>query len=297
MSRVSGASARSSETREGSTRGGSGAGGDLLKSASSSRKPKGLVRGRSVARRSPSTRRPIGARVDENGRTRPSPTPTPRARLLAARAARSALPRGWPARRASHGGGIAARGAELAPRGSCPGPRPPVREPSVWDATSFRRPPLRSRRGGEGRSGHARRVRARRRPGRPDASRRSGACASSRGVASRWRRLRLQSRTTPVVAAHGGGGPPDAARRGHARRRHARHGVPATGALALALALAEPRDARLGLRDAGSGTRTSWVEEIEPGVFITIARDGTTGHEVLRRVRFSKRMFGDTEAT
>jgi hypothetical protein len=30
---------------------------------------------------------------------------------------------------------------------------------------------------------------------------------------------------------------------------------------------------------------------------MTIARDATTGHHVLRRVRFSKRVFSDTEAT
>ena len=49
---------------------------------------------------------------------------------------------------------------------------------------------------------------------------------------------------------------------------------------------------------SSSGTPGSqWVEEIEPGVFMTIACDATTGHHVLRRVRFSKRVFSDTEAT
>ena len=58
-----------------------------------------------------------------------------------------------------------------------------------------------------------------------------------------------------------------------------------------------PNPATPGSGSGTPGSRSSWVEEIEPGVFITIARDGTTGHEVLRRVRFSKRMFSDTEAT
>ena len=49
---------------------------------------------------------------------------------------------------------------------------------------------------------------------------------------------------------------------------------------------------------SSSGTPGSqWVEEIEPGVFMTIACDAATGHHVLRRVRFSKRVFSDTEAT
>ena len=48
--------------------------------------------------------------------------------------------------------------------------------------------------------------------------------------------------------------------------------------------------------DVQSPTET-WIEEVEPGVFMTIGVDQGSGQHVLRRVRFSKRVFSDTEAT
>jgi hypothetical protein len=49
--------------------------------------------------------------------------------------------------------------------------------------------------------------------------------------------------------------------------------------------------------NASSPGSCEWVEEVEPGVFMTLALDAGTGHHVLRRVRFSKRVFTDAEAT
>lgn len=46
-----------------------------------------------------------------------------------------------------------------------------------------------------------------------------------------------------------------------------------------------------------SPSAQEWVEEVEPGVFMTIGVEPGTGHHTLRRVRFSKRVFSDTEAT
>jgi hypothetical protein len=41
---------------------------------------------------------------------------------------------------------------------------------------------------------------------------------------------------------------------------------------------------------------TEWVEEVEPGVFLTIARHHSSAANVLRRVRFSKTKFSDGNA-
>ena len=247
LSRVSGASARSSETREGSTRGGSGAGGGEIGFVVSETERASSEGGASLGVRLRGRGARL-ARVDENG-SDASLADADAARggggahanAASAAAERDALRMEVASLRAALG---------LAERaGDATGPRPPVREPSVLgrDVVPARRC---ARRGGEGRSGHARRVRARRRPGRaeppvvvapvpPVATTPVVAAAPAPPVA-----------TTPVVAATPRRRrPPDAAG-WHARRRHARHGVPATGALALALALAEPRDARLGLRDA-----------------------------------------------
>ena len=46
---------------------------------------------------------------------------------------------------------------------------------------------------------------------------------------------------------------------------------------------------------AGPDGAAEWVEEVEPGVFLTVAVDAS-GRHVLRRVRFSRRRFGDGEA-
>ena len=45
-----------------------------------------------------------------------------------------------------------------------------------------------------------------------------------------------------------------------------------------------------------NGGGGDWVEEVEPGVFMTIAADPITGQHVLKRVRFSKRKFSDGNA-
>lgn len=47
--------------------------------------------------------------------------------------------------------------------------------------------------------------------------------------------------------------------------------------------------------DPGPDDAAEWVEEVEPGVFLTVAVDAA-GRHVLRRVRFSRRRFGDGEA-
>lgn len=43
-------------------------------------------------------------------------------------------------------------------------------------------------------------------------------------------------------------------------------------------------------------TTAEWVEEVEPGVFLTIAAHGSSAAHVLRRVRFSKSKFSDGNA-
>ena len=45
-----------------------------------------------------------------------------------------------------------------------------------------------------------------------------------------------------------------------------------------------------------AATTTEWVEEVEPGVFLTIATHGSSAAHVLRRVRFSKSKFSDGNA-
>ena len=130
LSRVSGASARSSETREGSTRGGSGAGGGEIGFVVSE-----TERASSEAERRSAfafaTRRPIGARVDENG-SDASLADADAARAAAARARRDAASAA--AERDALRMEVASLRAalRLAERaGDATGPRPPVREPSV----------------------------------------------------------------------------------------------------------------------------------------------------------------------
>jgi len=297
LSRVSGASARSSEMREGSTRGGSGAGGGEIgfvvvsetESASSE-----------AERRSAfafATRRPIGARVDENG-SDASLADADAARAAAARARRDAASAA--AERDALRMEVASLRAalRLAERaGDATGPRPPVREPSVSgrdvvpapaaalaEAAKEEADTLAAFARGGDRDEPAPLVVVA--PVPPVATTPVVAAAPVPPVA-----------TTPVVAATPAAaaaprtppdaGTPDVGTPGTESRRPAPSPSPSPS----------PNPATPG---SGSGTpdsRSSWVEEIEPGVFMTIARDATTGHHVLRRVRFSKRVFSDTEAT
>jgi hypothetical protein len=47
---------------------------------------------------------------------------------------------------------------------------------------------------------------------------------------------------------------------------------------------------------ADNGDGGEWVEEVEPGVFMTIVVDTESGQQVLKRVRFSRRVFSDGNA-
>ena len=296
LSRVSGASARSSETREGSTRGGSGAGGGEIGFVVSE-----TERASSEAERRSAfafaTRRPIGARVDENG-SDASLADADAARAAAARARRDAASAA--AERDALRMEVASLRAalRLAERaGDATGPRPPVREPSVLGRDVVPAPAAALAeaareeadtlaafaRGGDRDEPEPPVVVA---PVPPVATTPVVAAAPAPPVA-----------TTPVVAATPtaaaaprtppDAGTPDVGTPGTESRRPVPSPSPSPS----------PNPATPGSGSGTPGSRSSWVEEIEPGVFITIARDGTTGHEVLRRVRFSKRMFSDTEAT
>ncbi|ACO65125.1 predicted protein [Micromonas commoda] len=48
--------------------------------------------------------------------------------------------------------------------------------------------------------------------------------------------------------------------------------------------------------DSAAAATREWVEEVEPGVFLTIATHGSSAAHVLRRVRFSKSKFSDGNA-
>jgi len=325
LSRVSGASARSSEMREGSTRGGSGAGGGEIgfvvvsetESASSE-----------AERRSAfafATRRPIGARVDENW-SDASLADADAARAAAARARRDAASAA--AERDALRMEVASLRAalRLAERaGDATGPRPPVREPSVSvrdvvpapaaalaEAAKEEADTLAAFARGGDRDEPAPLVVVA--PVPPVAT--TPVVAAARVLPVATTPVVAAARvppvattpvvaaahvppvaTTPVVAATPAAaaaprtppdaGTPDVGTPGTESRRPAPSPSPSPS----------PNPATPG---SGSGTpdsRSSWVEEIEPGVFMTISRDATTGHHVLRRVRFSKRVFSDTEAT